>query len=63
MMMDDKEFDEDELIMLPGGPPPRTPAPPRPVRINFTESEVEERLRKRSARIVRTGHDSPIQPR
>jgi hypothetical protein len=51
--MTKSDYDEDEIITVPGGPPPRTPAPQRPIRLNYTDVEVEERLRRRKARIVR----------
>ena len=43
--------DWDGVLMGKGCPPPKSSAPVRPIRINFTDEEIAERLKHRGARI------------
>lgn len=49
-------FDGDwnDVLRGRGCPPPSAPRPARPIRISFTDDEIEERLRKRVLRTVAT---------
>ena len=40
------EGDWDGTICGRGSPPPKTPMPVRPIRINFTDAEIEDRLKR-----------------